>query len=89
MIRRPSATLISSASWKRMPARERLMLTLLFYEKLTPTETARALGCSVREVVGTVEGRLQKLSRTVRLALVVRNPRVRISRVSESRRRAA
>jgi DNA-directed RNA polymerase specialized sigma24 family protein len=81
--------LLSCASWKRLPARERLMLTLLFYEKLTPTEAARAMGCSVHEIVRTVESRLQKLSRTVRLSLVARNPRVTISRISERRRRAA
>jgi DNA-directed RNA polymerase specialized sigma subunit len=72
-----------------MPQRERLMLTLLFYEKLTPTETARALGCSVRDVIRTVESRLEKLSRALRLALVVRNPGVVRTRTSEPRRRAA
>jgi len=65
------------------------MLTLLFYEKLTPTETARALDCSVREVVRTVESRLQKLSRTVRLALVARNRGAVVARDAEPRRRAA
>ena len=88
MLRRSSSLLLSSASWKRVPARERMMLTLLFYEKLTPTETARALGCSVRDVVRTVESRLEKLSRAARLSLVVRNPRA-ASRASEPRRRAA
>ena len=87
MIRRPPVTLVSSASWRRMPQRERLMLTLRYYEKLTPTETARALGCSVRDVVRTVESRLDKLSRALRLALVVRNPRA--VRTAEPRRRAA
>jgi DNA-directed RNA polymerase specialized sigma24 family protein len=87
VLKRP-ATLLSAASWKRLPARERMMLTLLFYEKLTPTETARALGCSVRDVVRTVEARLERLSRAARLTLVVRNPRA-ISSVDEPRRRAA
>ena len=64
------------------------MLTLLFYEKLTPTETARALGCSVRDVVRTVESRLVKLSRSARLSLVVRNPRP-AAQSGEARRRAA
>jgi len=88
MLRHPSTRLLSAASWKRLPARERMMLTLLFYEKLTPTETARALGCSVRDVVRTVESRLDRLSRAARLTLVVRNPRA-LSRVDEPRRRAA
>ena len=72
-----------------MPARERMMITLLFYEKLTPTETARALGCSVREVVRTVESRLEKLSRAARLSLVVRSPRAASSKASETPRRRA
>jgi DNA-directed RNA polymerase specialized sigma24 family protein len=90
VLRRPVASsLLLRASWKRLPARERMMFTLLLYEKLTPTETARALGCSVRDVVRTVESRLEKLSHSARLALVVRNPRVRASRAAEARRRAA
>jgi len=48
--------------WKRVPLRERLMLTLVFFEGLTFTETARALGCSVREVETSIEARLAKLS---------------------------
>ena len=48
--------------WKRVPLRERLMLTLVFFEGLTFTETARALGCSVREVETSIEVRLSKLS---------------------------
>jgi len=88
VLKRPSTRLLSVASWKRLPARERVMLTLLFYEKLTPTETARALGCSVRDVVRTVESRLDRLSRAARLTLVVRNPRA-VAREDEPRRRAA
>ena len=88
MLRRPSL-LLSSASWKRVPARERMMLALLFYEKLSPTETARALGCSVRDVLRTVESRLEKLSRAARLSLVVRTPRAASPAASEPRRRAA
>jgi DNA-directed RNA polymerase specialized sigma24 family protein len=88
VLKRPSTRLLSAASWKRLPARERMMLTLLFYEKLTPTETARALGCSVRDVVRTVESRLDRLSRAARLTLVVRNPRA-VAREDEPRRRAA
>jgi DNA-directed RNA polymerase specialized sigma24 family protein len=48
--------------WKRVPLHERLMLTLVFFEGLTFTETARALGCSVREVETSIEARLAKLS---------------------------
>jgi len=48
--------------WKRVPLRERLMLTLVFFEGLTFIETARALGCSVREVETSIEARLSKLS---------------------------
>jgi DNA-directed RNA polymerase specialized sigma24 family protein len=48
--------------WKRVSLRERLMLTLVFFEGLTFTETARALGCSVREVETSIEARLARLS---------------------------
>jgi len=65
------------------------MLTLLFYEKLTPTEAARALGCSVRDVVRTVESRLEKMSRAARLSLVVDHPRAASSKASEAPRRRA
>jgi DNA-directed RNA polymerase specialized sigma24 family protein len=51
--------------WKRVPLRERLMLTLVFFEGLTFTETARALGCSVREVETSIEARLARLSDAV------------------------
>ena len=82
------APLLTSASWKRLPARERLMFTLLLYEKLTPTETARAIGCSVREVVRTVASRLESLSRAPRIA-ILRPARARKARAAEPRRRAA
>lgn len=48
-------------AWSRVPARERLMLTLIYFEGLTPVEAARALGCPVHEVEQTVELRLAKL----------------------------
>jgi DNA-directed RNA polymerase specialized sigma24 family protein len=48
-------------AWSRIPARERLMLALLYFEGLTAVEAARALGCPVREVERTVELRLAKL----------------------------
>jgi DNA-directed RNA polymerase specialized sigma24 family protein len=52
--------------WSRVPARERLMLTLLYFEGLTPVEAARALGCPVHEVEQTVELRLAKLLKLTR-----------------------
>lgn len=52
-----------AAAWTGLPPRDRLMLTLLYFEGLTAVETARALGCSVREVERTVELRLTRLSR--------------------------
>lgn len=57
-----------AAGWKRLTARERLVLSLVFFEGLTTTEAARALGCSVREVEHMVEGRLADLSRLVTAA---------------------
>jgi DNA-directed RNA polymerase specialized sigma24 family protein len=53
-------------AWSRVPARERLMLTLLYFEGLTPVEAARALGCPVHEVEKTVELRLAKLLKLTR-----------------------
>ena len=73
------------AGWKRLPARERLMLSLLYYEGLTPTETAYALGCTVREVVRAVEAGLDGLRRELEplSSSAVAPP------AAESRRRAA
>jgi DNA-directed RNA polymerase specialized sigma24 family protein len=48
-------------AWSRIPSRERVMLALLYFEGLTPVETARALGCPVREVQRTVEQRMARL----------------------------
>ena len=72
------------AAWDRIPARERLMLTLLYFEGLTPIEAARALGCPVREVERTVEHRLAKL-----LPLAAERAPRRRAPPSEPRRRAA
>ncbi len=49
------------AAWKRIPARERLILTLLYFEGLTPVEAARALGCALRDVERAVELRMAEL----------------------------
>ena len=57
-----------ATEWKRISARERTMFALLYYEGLTPIETARALGCTVREVLRTVEARFARLSLTIRPA---------------------
>jgi len=69
-----------AAEWTRIPSRERLMLALLYFEGLTPTEAARALGCPVREVERTVESRLSKLlgvvvAPTLRSGVARRSPR--------------
>lgn len=74
------------AEWKRISARERLMFSLLYYEGLTPTETARTLGCSVREVLRTVETRFARLSLAIgRLPAA----RARRPRATSTRRMAA
>lgn len=65
MLKRPSRAQGPCDQWKRVPARERLMLSLLFYEGLTPTETARAMGCTVREVVRATESRLERMRRSM------------------------
>jgi RNA polymerase sigma factor (sigma-70 family) len=57
-----------SAMWSKLPGRDRLIFTLLYFEGLTVVEAARAVGCSVREVERTVETRLAKLSRILALA---------------------
>ena len=80
--RRPSSRFASQ--WKRLSARERLMFALLYYEGLTPTEAARALGCPLREVLRTVEARLDRLS----LALA-KDQVARLRRAAPPRRMAA
>ena len=72
--------------WKRINARERLMFSLLYYEGLTPTETARTLGCSVREVLRTVETRFARLSLALGRRPAARAPR---PRATSTRRMAA
>ena len=68
-------------AWSRVPARERLILSLLYFEGLTPVEAARALGCPLLEVEQTVERRLGKL---LALTGVSRTPAAK-----EPRRKAA
>jgi DNA-directed RNA polymerase specialized sigma24 family protein len=48
-------------AWSRIPARERVVFALLYFEGLTTVEAARALGCPVRDVERTVEHRLSTL----------------------------
>lgn len=57
-------------AWSRLPARDRLILTLLYFEGLSPVEAARAAGCSVRDVERTVELRLTGFSRALARAAV-------------------
>lgn len=64
-----------AAEWKRISARERVMFALLFYERLTPVETARTLGCTVREVLRTVETRFARLGLTLARPTVTRTRR--------------
>ena len=53
-------------AWDRIPARERLILALLYFEGLTTIEAARALGCPVSEVERTVEQRMLRLTALLR-----------------------
>jgi len=71
VLKRSSSSRFAS-EWKRLNARERLIFALLFYEGLTPTEAARALGCTLREVRRTVETRLERLRLTLAKAPVMR-----------------
>ena len=64
MLKRRSSSRFAS-QWKRLSSRERLIFALLYYEGLTPTEAARALDCTLREVLRTVETRLEQLSLTL------------------------
>ena len=64
MLKRKSPSRFAS-QWKRLTSRERLIFALLYYEGLTPTEAARAMDCTLREVLRTVETRLERLSQTL------------------------
>jgi DNA-directed RNA polymerase specialized sigma24 family protein len=53
-----------AAALERRGARERLVLTLLLYERLYPIEVADALGISLRQVERTYDALLAELRRT-------------------------
>jgi DNA-directed RNA polymerase specialized sigma24 family protein len=54
-----------TAALARRATRERLMLALLLYERLTPGETAGALGLSVAEVCRVYDALLAELRRAL------------------------
>lgn len=54
-----------AAALARRGARERLVLTLLLYERLFPIEVADALGLSLRQVERTYDALLAELRRVV------------------------
>jgi DNA-directed RNA polymerase specialized sigma24 family protein len=54
-----------AAALARRGARERLVLTLLIYERLYPVEVADALGISLRQVERTYDALLVELRRSV------------------------
>jgi DNA-directed RNA polymerase specialized sigma24 family protein len=53
-----------AAALARRGARERLVLTLLLYERLYPIEVADALGISLRQVERTYDALLTELRRS-------------------------
>jgi DNA-directed RNA polymerase specialized sigma24 family protein len=54
-----------AAALARRGARERLVLTLLLYERLYPIEVAKALGISLRQVERTYDALLAELRRSL------------------------
>jgi DNA-directed RNA polymerase specialized sigma24 family protein len=54
-----------AAALARRGARERLVLSLLLYERLFPIEVADALGLSLRQVERTYEALLSELRRSL------------------------
>lgn len=54
-----------AAALARRGARERLVLTLLLYERLYPVEVADALGISLQQVERTYDAMLAELKRRV------------------------
>jgi DNA-directed RNA polymerase specialized sigma24 family protein len=76
-----------AAALARRGARERLMLTLLLYERLFPIEVAHALGVSVRQVERTVGALLAELRRA--LPRPAGRPRMRAGSTRSRLRKAA
>ncbi len=62
--RRPGRDRVAAALARR-GTRERLVLTLLLYERLYPIEVADALGISLRQVERTYDALLTELRRSV------------------------
>ena len=62
--RRPARNRVAAALARR-GTRERLVLTLLLYERLYPIEVADALGISLRQVERTYDALLTELRRSV------------------------
>lgn len=64
---RPEARELSAirSALSRRGARERMVLTLLLYERLRPQEVAGALGLSVRQVDRTYEALLSDVRRSL------------------------
>ncbi|HEY3217319.1 MAG TPA: hypothetical protein VGK93_12595 [Candidatus Eisenbacteria bacterium] len=64
-----------STSLDRYAPRERLMLALLLYERMSPSEVANALDLSVVEVCRTYRTLLARLGRAVRIPARREGPR--------------
>jgi DNA-directed RNA polymerase specialized sigma24 family protein len=76
-----------AAALARRGARERLVLTLLLYERLFPIEVADALGLSLRQVERTYDALLAELRRSLARAAVT--ARTRSATAPSRQRRAA
>jgi DNA-directed RNA polymerase specialized sigma24 family protein len=76
-----------AAALARRGARERLVLTLLLYERLNPVEVADALGLSLRQVERTYDALFAELRRS--LARVTGPARPRSAVVATRQRKAA
>lgn len=76
-----------AAALARRGARERLVLTLLLYERLYPIEVADTLGISLRQVERTYDALLAELRRSA--ARASGRARARVAASSPRGRRAA
>ena len=76
-----------AAALARRGARERLVLTLLLYERLNPIEVADALNLSLRQVERTYDALFAELRRS--LARVAGRARTRSAVVPSRQRKAA